>query len=176
MSDPASPPRPATWVGPSVLLLLGLQMGLLWIQGSLLQRQHEDLLGLREDVQALAESLEDSQGGWAGEAEGALRPVQGLRTRPARRARAVPAAFLQVQPDEDKTAAQEQEANRKSEREAVAKGREVNSKLSIAENIRKADEKARLDSENRRWRPWLWFAGGVAILAMLLRSWLRRRG
>ena len=35
---------------------------------------------------------------------------------------------------------------------------------------------AKLEAEGQRWRPWLWAAGGVAVLAMFLRSWLRRRG
>ncbi|MDR3683275.1 MAG: hypothetical protein P4L11_06060, partial [Geothrix sp.] len=46
------------WTIPTIL---ALQLGLLWLQGAQLHRQNQVLEGLREDIQVLAESIEDSQ-------------------------------------------------------------------------------------------------------------------
>ena len=45
------------WTIPTILVL---QLGLLWIQGAQLHRQNQVMEGLREDIQALTESVEDS--------------------------------------------------------------------------------------------------------------------
>jgi membrane protein involved in colicin uptake len=78
--------------------------------------------------------------------------------------------------DGDQGVRKELEDQRKSEREAIEKAREVRSQLSWSENARKAEEKAKLDAVNHKSRPLLWIGVGVAILALLLRSWLRNRG
>jgi hypothetical protein len=58
----------------------------------------------------------------------------------------------------------------------VSEAREVQSKLSIEENIRKADEKAKVDSAENTWQKWLLAALGAGLLAVAVRSWLSRRG
>ena len=176
MSDPKPTLNLPPWVGGSVLSLLILQLGMLWLQGTMLQRQHEDLLGLREDVQAMAETLEQGDDGWnSGAEEGDLSPA---RSRTRSRARVARAAYLQREPDEEAAARKEVENSRKSERDAVAKGRDVQDKLSITENIRKADAKAKLEAQAGNGRPGLWWgvAAGLVLVALGGRAWLRRRG
>lgn len=177
MSDPKPTPTitMAPWVGGSVLTLLVLQLGMLWLQGTMLQRQHEDLLGLREDVEALAESLDQGDDAWNSAEEGLPSPAR--QRVPRRRApRVTRAAFLQNPPDEDAAVKKDLDDTKKSATEAVAKARDTRDKLSITENIRKADEKAKVEAQGRTWRPWLWAGAGLALLAMVARSWLRRRG
>jgi hypothetical protein len=171
MSDAKQTLRVSPWLGGSVLTMLVLQMGLLWTQGSMLQRQHEDLVGLREDVQAMAEGLEQDQGGDTEESGPSPARLHVRRHRvPVR------AAWLQGEQDEDQRARKELEASKQSSREAVAKAQDTQQKLSITEAIRRADEQAKIDAEGRKARPWLWAGAGLALLAMAIRALLRRRG
>lgn len=173
MSEAKQTLRVSPWLGGTVLTLLVLQMGLLWIQGTMLQRQHEDLLGLREDVQAMAETLDQEPG--AGDAEGGAPSPARWRVRRQRRG-PVRAAWLQSEPDEDQRARKELEASKQSSREAVAKARDTQEKLSITEAIRRADDQAKVDAAAHKARPWLWAGAGLALLAMVIRAVLRRRG
>ena len=67
MSEPARPYAPPPWLGAALLTLLACQVGLLWMHGTMLERQHGELLGLRQDIQELAESLDEmDQGGEQG--------------------------------------------------------------------------------------------------------------
>ena len=179
---PATPPLP-TWLGRTVVILLALQVGLLWTHGSLLQRQHDDLQALREDVQALADNLDQNQDGT--DADGADPDASPVRNRLLRRSarhrprRGAP-ALVRVQdpakdPDADEQGAKDLESSRRSGQDAVAKARQVQGQLSIAENIRKADEKAALQHEGNRWLPWLAFGGAAGLLGLVARAWLRRR-
>ena len=180
---PPAAPHPPKWLGRAVVTLLALQVGLLWTHGSLLQRQHDDLQALREDVQALADTLDQNQDG-AG-ADGTDPDASPVRNRHLRRGarhrlRRGPAALVRVQdpakaPDADDQGAKDIEASRKSGQEAVAKARTVQGQLSISENIRKADEKAALEHEGNRWLPWLAFGGAAGLLGVVARAWLRRR-
>jgi len=155
----------------AVATLLGLQVGLLWMQGSMLERQRGDLLGLRQDMQELAESLDQFQSSFdQGASSGAVRPS---RYRPRVRHGAV-RVRLQEQ-DGDQGVRKEMADQRKSERDAVAKARDTQEKLSIAENYRKAEEKARIEAETHKYRPFIWGGVVLALLAMFLRSWLRNR-
>jgi hypothetical protein len=173
MSEAKQTVRVSPWLGGAVLTLLVLQMGLLWIQGSMLQRQHEDLLGLREDLQAMAETLDQEQG--AGEAEGGAPSPAHRRVHRQRRA-PVRVAWLQGEPDEDQRAKKELETSKQSSRDAVAKARDTQQKLSITEAMRRADDQAKVDAEVHKARPWLWAGAGLALLAMVIRALLRRRG
>jgi len=189
MSDQRPIVRISPWLGGGVLTLLVLQLGLLWLQGSLVQRQREDILGLREDVQAMAESLEDDPQGQA-ESEGRPIPVRlraHVRTHARHRVRLVRAAWFQAKTDDDDKAnggkADELDAARRdldrskqSTKEALDKARDVQDKLSITENIRKAEDKAKVMAEGQQLRPWLWAGAGLALLAMIARPLLRRRG
>jgi hypothetical protein len=177
MSEP-SPRKPIpTWLAGAVITLLSLQMALLWMQGSMLERQHGTLLSLRQDIQELSESLDDYQGATDSGASGeTLRPT---RMRPSRR-HALQRVRLQDQQEQEgdgqRALRKDLEEQRKSEKEAVAKAREVRSQLSYEENARKAEEKARIEAETHKYRPLIWIGVAVALGAMFLRSWLRNRG
>jgi len=172
MSDPAPPPPFPSWLGAAVLTLLTLQLGLIWIQGGLLHRQHRELQDLREDVQYLSDALDQN-----------LLQDSGTDTEVApthTRLRRLPSRLLRVrhlqEPSDDERARKEQEASRESARKAVSDAREVQSKLSIEENIRKADEKKQVEAAQNTWQKWVWIALGGGVLAMVVRAWLRRRG
>ena len=180
MSESKIDLRVSPLLGGSVLTLLVLQLGLLWMQGSMLQRQHEDILGLREDVQSLAEGLDQDDDGWnASGDEGSPSPARRRikRQQPARVAKAV---FLQGGSEEDNSEAvnKDLEAARASALAAVAKAQDTRSKMSIPENIRKADEKAKLERARQpdHSRLWLGLGAGLGLLALGLGSWLRKRG
>jgi len=177
-TPPAMPGQRCSWLGGSVVTLLVLQLGLLWIQGSQVQRQREDILGLREDVQAMADSLdEDQQGGVEGDGRPVLVRMRGHgRVRGHRPARLARVTYFQARPDPDEGARKELDQAQRSAQEAVAKAREVQGQLSLSENARKAQEKAQVDAEGRKLRPWLWAGAGLALLAMLARSVIRKRG
>jgi hypothetical protein len=184
MSNPNPAPVIPKWLSRSIVTLLALQVGLLWTHGSLLQRQHDDILALRGDIQALAESLDQDQDGWdsnqvdpdphparwAGhQGRGPVRTAW-LRTQESGKAPA----------DEGDPALRdlkkEQDTVRQSERDAVAKARDAQEKVSIGANIEKAEAKARLEAEGETWKPWLWAGVGVVVVALLVRALYRRRG
>lgn len=172
MTDPSQPPRFPSWVPLTVVVMLGLQLALTWVQGRLLQRQHQDLVALREDVQVLADCLDQEAPQEDYEAEG-LAPARQLRIRRPSIRRV---AMLQEEPSEDDPAKKDLEATKASARKAVGEAREVQSKLSIAENVRKAEERARMDEAGNTWQKWLWAALGAGLAAVGVRAWLRRRG
>ncbi len=178
MNETPQPPNSHAWLGPVVVTLLAAQLGLTWLQGGLLHRQHLDIQGLREEVQGLAESLDQGTSG-APEEEGGLVPARGKRLH-RNPPRIVPAAHISPQeepPDSaDQAAKKDLEASQQSAQKAVKEAREVQQKLSIQENIRKADEKAKVDGALNSWQKWLWIGLGAGLLALALRSWLRRRG
>lgn len=164
-------PNPSSWLMGAVVTLLAFQVGLLWMQGSMLERQHGALAGLRQDVQDLTESLEDFQGTFDQDStDESLRPSR-HRIHPRR---GVQRVRLQEQ-DGDQGVRKEMADQRKSEREAIEKAREAQSKLSIAENYRKAEEKARIEAQTHTLRPFIWGGVILALLALGLRSWLRNR-
>jgi hypothetical protein len=181
--SPSSPPTPlfSKWSSRSVIALLTLQVGLLWIHGSLIQRQHDDIQALRGDVQALADSLDQDQDD--DDTTGAARPVRSPVGRHGRVRRVAfqqapepPRAAAEPPDPGDSAAAQELEAAKRSAQEAVAKARDTQEKMSIPENIRLADEKARLAAAGKHGPPWPWIgAGAAAVLALWVRAH-RRRG
>lgn len=174
MSEPTRTLPTPRWLAWAVVTLLSGQMVLLWMQGSLLQRQHGDLQALRQDVQDLSDSIEELQDSFdPGASSGALQPSS-RRVR-ARRARPLQRVLLQ-EPDGDQGVRKELEDQRKSEKEAVQKAREAQEQLSLAENARKAEEKARLQAESRKTSPLIWVGVALALGALVLRSWFRRRG
>jgi hypothetical protein len=169
MTDPSQPPRFPSWLAPAVVAMLGMQLVLSWLQGSLIQRQHQDLVALREDVQSLADVLD--QGSWEedSQAEG-LAPAHRQGPRRPRLQR------IQTQPADEDPAQKDLQDSRTSAQNAVGRAREVRSRLSIEENIRKAEEQAKVEESATSWRKWLWAALGAGLLAVGIRSWLRRRG
>jgi ribosomal protein S21 len=176
MSEPHPAPVLPKWLSRSVVTLLALQVGLLWVHGSLLQRQHDDLMALREDVQALADSLDQGQDEW---------DSNGIEPNPARWAghrnhRTARAAYLRAEEPEGDQALTElkkdMDQTRKSERDAVAKARDTQEKMSIQANIQKAEDKARAQAETASWMPWVWGAAAVSVVSLLVRALFRRRG
>jgi len=151
--------------------LLALQLGLLWLQGAQLHRQNQVLQGLREDIQALADSIENSQGTASGEDDGAAVPAGFLPQAPPQKKVAV----LGVQ-EEQEAVAKDLQASRDSAQKAVKDAREAQSKLSIEENARKVEEARKVQGATASWQRWTWGAAALAALALVARAFLRRRG
>ena len=173
MSEPTNRTEMPRWLAGAIVILLTLQLGLLWMQGTLLERQHGDLQGLRQDVQDLAESLDQFEGAFdQGANDGTVRPSRYRRPPPRRAAVRV----LLQEPDGDRQGRKDLEDARKSAQEAVAKARDVREKLSWDENARKAEEKAKIDRETHKIRNYVSIGAAVGLLALILRAWLRNRG
>jgi len=190
--SPVQSPEPGSrrqaWLAPVVVAMMAAQLGLLWIQGGLLHRQHQEIRDLREDIQFLSESLDTAASPDLGEESQGISPSRNLRSH--RRGRFQPVRYLQeasepkpsseAKPDgsspEDSSARKDLDAAKASAQKAVADAREVQSKLSIEENIRRSDEKAKLDQAEHTWQKWFWAAVGLGVVAMVVRAWLRRRG
>jgi len=147
---------PLRWIIPT---FLALQLCLLWIQGAQIHRQNLLLQGLREDLQTLADSLDNGQD-WQDDS----------KTVPAATRRV---AVLGAEEAQD-AAAKELKASRDSAQKAVKDAREVQSKLSIEENSRKADEQRKATAAPTSWRTWTIALSGAALL-LLARLAIRRR-
>ena len=78
--------------------------------------------------------------------------------------------------DETKDAAKELEAARESAKKAVEEARDTQQKLSIQENARKADEKAKLNKAQNASGKWMILGLAITLGAVLYRAYLRRRG
>jgi hypothetical protein len=144
-------------------------LGLLWIQGAQLHRQNQVLQGLREDIQALTESIESEQSPSTEDGSSS-----------------VPASFLQVPGSQKKVAvlgveeeqestAKELKAAKESAQKAVKDAREAQSKISIEENARKVEEAQKVQDVTSSWQRWVWAALALVALAWVARSVLRRR-
>jgi len=141
------------------------QLGLLWVQGRLLDRQHRDLVALCEEVQILSEILDE-----------AFVPSEGTEGMAPLRGVSGQAQGLQRVRQDPDPAAQELEASRRSARSAVEQAREAQQKLSIEANARKAEAAAQVRRAERKGRTWLWVALSVGLIAFVVRAWLRGRG
>jgi hypothetical protein len=151
--------------------LLALQLGLLWVQGAQLHRQNQVLEGLREDIQSLAESIENSQAASSSDEEVAAVPAHFQQQPPPQKKVAVLGAEEEQEP-----AAKDLQASRDSAQKAVKEAREAQSKLSIEENARKAEEARKVQDATNSWQRWIWGAIGLVVLALVIRSVIRRRG
>lgn len=159
---------PLRWTIP---LFLGLQLGMLWLQGVQIHHQNQVLAGLREDIQVLTETLESHQGEAAFEEEPAAVPA-GFLPRPQAQKKM---AVLGVQ-EEQEAAAKELQAARESAQKSVKEARETQVKLSLEENARKAEETRKVQAATRTWQGWALGAAGLMALALVGRAFLRRRG
>lgn len=159
-----------SWIQGAFALILTAQLALLWLQGMQLNRQHHDLAGLREDMQALAETLEQHSGE-SQETEEGYAPA---RSRHPRRS-----PYLRVhRQEEDKdaaAAAKELQASKESGQKAVKDARKVQSQLSLSENAKKAKEKAKVKEAVSNWEMWALAAGALVLGAFLVRGWLKSR-
>jgi hypothetical protein len=170
MSEPTSPIRPGRWLGPTIVILLAAQLCLVWLHGSLLNRQHQDLQDIRSEIANLSDTIAEGQDDSSQEDE-ALSPALDLAVRPghrvSRRLHHPRARFVRVQDEGQDAEGRNRELDelRKSQQsgqEAVAKGKKVRSILSIEENARKAEAKDKALGITRSWIP-----GIVAVLAAL---------
>lgn len=155
-----------TWVMGGILVLLAVLVGLTWLNGALLNRQHHELMAMREDVQNLSDSLEQALSG--GETESGLTPSS-LSRRSHRLQR------VKLQDEDSDRAMKDLKESRDSASKAVGQARDVQRKVSIEENARLADQQAKREAAERWWRPWLYGAVLIACLAFVLRAWIRRR-
>ena len=190
---------------PITLLLCGLlaaNLGLLWVQGAQLNRQHQTLRQLHSDIEDLADALDSYTNGDGGDGSdqgnGTDQDRDGNLWAPARhRARASHALVRARYQDPDAApqaqgsssapahpAEQDQmdqgrkdiEDANKSARDAIAKAREDQSKLSISENYRKGQEERAEQEARYEWTRWVWAALGLLIIAFLVRAWIIKRG
>lgn len=157
------------WTVPALLVL---QLGLLWLQGAQLHRQNQVLQGLREDLQALTDSLDFGAEEPLSEDEQPQAVPAGFLPHPKPQKRV---AVLGVQ-EEQEAAAKELEASRESAQKAVKEARETRSKLSLEENARKADEAQKVQAATSTWQRWVWGALALVVLALGGRAVLQRRG
>ena len=163
-------PRRAAW-GWVIPLLLSLQLGLLWVQGVQIHRQTQLLAGLRADVRDLTDSLDADQDSSQPQDDSGVVPLRERQLRPSRIERV---ATLDLQ-DEKDAAEQELRATRDSERKAVQEAREAQSKISIQENARKAEEARKIQGATNAWQRWSLAALGLLVLAWIGRAYFRRR-
>ena len=150
---------------------LALQLGLLWLQGAQLHRQNQVLQGLREDIQSLTESLENSQGAASSDEEAAAVPANFWNEPVPQKKVAVLGAE-----EEQESAAKELKASKDSAQKAVKDAREAQSKVSIEENARKAEETSKVQAATNTWQRWVWGALALVAVALMARSVIRRRG
>jgi len=154
------------WIIPT---FLALQLGLLWLQGAQLHRQNQVLQGLREDIQALTESLDHGQS--AGQEDDSSSVPAGFQSTPDTKQQV---AVLGVDEEQAPVAKDLRDA-RESAQKAVKEAREAQSKVSIEENIRKAEEAKKVQSATAAWQGWVWGAMALVALALGARSVIRRR-
>ncbi len=176
--EPSMPKRFPSWLAPAVVILLALQLTLSWVHGSQLQRQHADLMDLRDDIQNLADSIDQGtvqDGEDTNPADSGLAPARLRRRHGGSRFQRVVRIQDSSQSQEDEQGRKDLEDSRASAKKAVAEAREARSKLSIEENARKADEKAKVEVAENTWLKWVWIGLGACVLGFVVRSWLRGR-
>jgi len=175
MTEMPQAPRPQTWIGPVVVALLVGQLALSWVQGGLLHRQHQAIQGLRAEVLSLAENLEQGNGVATEAEESGFVPARD-RHHVRRRARFTRVAHISLQDEQTEQATRDLDEAKKSAEKAVKEAHEVQQKLSFEENARKAEEKAKLEKVQSSGQKWIWIGLAAGVVALVVRSWLRRRG
>lgn len=195
MMDESPRPLQSGWVQWALVAVLAAQVGLLWLHGGLLNRQHGELQAMRQDIQDLTEALDNSfddqdQAPEAGRYQLSSTgrragPPRGQHSRRHQRTRlqAVSNANFVLQDAQD-NAPEGQDPTMKdlqktqdSQKKAVADARDIRQKLSIEENIRKADEKKKVEAATSSFYPLVYWAMGIALLAFIVgRVWRARAG
>ena len=184
-------PRQPVWIQSALVLVLAAQVGLLWLHGGLLNRQHGEMQAMRQDIQDLTEALDNSSDDHARSMEeGSYRPASSdLRTTTSQqrhrqpRLQAVNHVKLILQDAQDNApegqdpAMKDLQKSRDSAKKAVADSRDIRQKLSIDENIRKADEKKKVEAATSSFYPLVYWAMGIGLLAFIGgRVWRARAG
>lgn len=175
----------------SLVAVLVAQAGLLWLHGGLLNRQHRELQSIRQTIQDLTEALDngagnDAQGLDEGNykpASAALHPRHNPRHRQQPRLQSVSLAKLVLQDAQDNApegqdpTMKDLQKTRDSQKKAVADARDIQQKLSIEENIRKAEEKKKVEAATSSFYPLVYWAMGIGLLAFIVgRIWRARAG
>ena len=186
-----------TWL---LACLLAANLGLLWVQGAQLNRQHQSLRQLHTDIEDLADAIDAYTNGDNGDSGDGGNSQQGgdanvwaparHRVRPghAPRARLLQASFQDpdAAPQSSSQPAQEPDAMdqgrkdqidaNKSAKDAVAKARDTQEKLSISENYRKGQEERKIQEAQYEWTRWVWLGLGILVVVFLIRAWIIKRG
>jgi hypothetical protein len=170
-----APSRAAHWAVGLLATLLTAQVGLAWLHGRLLNRQHQQLLALQGDIQTLAEALEHA---WVEEPmeEGALAPAN----RASRSARRPVLARHRQQPapeppPEQDPALKEIEAAKQSGEKAVKDAKVAQQKLSITHAAERAERAEKVDKASKGFFWASILTPVILIAAFAARGWIRRR-
>lgn len=184
---------------PITLLLAGLlaaNLGLLWVQGAQLNRQHQVLTQIHSDIQDLADSMDAYTNGDNGDqGDGTYQDKDGNVWAPARHRPHASHALVRARyqdpdaaPSNSSTPAHPAEQDqmdqglkdiqdtKKANLDAVAKARDDQEKLSISENYRKGQEERKIQEAQYAWTRWVWLGLGVLVLVFLGRAWVIKRG
>jgi len=181
---------------PITLVLCGLlaaNLGLLWVQGAQLNRQHDTLRQLHTDIEDLTDAIDSYANGDSGDGSDGYQDGTGAVWAPARarhHRRHAPrlqrASFQDPAPQSsspnppaeqdgmDQGRKDMEDAN-KSAKDAVAKARDDQQKLSISENYRKGQEERKIQEAQYAWTRWIWLGLGVLVLVFLGRAWVAKR-
>ncbi len=195
MNESPQPRQPA-WIQSALVAVLAAQVGLLWLHGGLLNRQHTAIQAMLQDIQDLTEALDDSADNADQTPEqGSFRPAssdfranqprrrhfQSHRMRP--RLQAVNTIHFVLQDAQDNAPRGEDptmkdlQNTRDSQKKAIADARDIRQKLSIEENARKAEEKKKVEAATSSFYPLVYWAMGLGLLAFIVgRAWRARAG
>lgn len=179
--------------------LLAANLGLLWVQGAQLNRQHDTLRQLHSDIADLTDALDAyANGGDDGSGDpqdngGAVwAPATRRQDRQGRHHATLIRARYQ-EPDAAPQSSSAQPANppaeqdqmdqgrkdmedaNKSARDAIAKARDDQQKLSIEENYRKGQEERKVQEAQYAWTRWVWAALAFLIVAFAVRAWIIKK-
>lgn len=178
-SDPIPASIPARSVRGALGLLAALltaQVGLTWVHGRMLNRQHHALLELRDEIQGLSEVVEHAFAETAPE-EGFLAPAV-RRQRPHRPGRRYALAGFRRQaepPPEQDPALREIEAARQSGEKAVKDAKVVQRKLSIAHAAERAERAEKVDKASKGFFWASILTPVILIAAFAARGYIRRQ-
>jgi ElaB/YqjD/DUF883 family membrane-anchored ribosome-binding protein len=164
-------PRVPAWLAPAVLVLLSLQLVLVYVQGFQIHRQRGDILQLRDEVRSLADSLDQG----TSEDNSAAPEFAPARRHLARKAEPRRFAKAWILEEDPEPAQKDLDTAKKSADKAVKDAKEIQEKLSLAENARKAEEKARLQAEQNKWQKYVGLGLALGLVLVIVRSYLRRR-
>ncbi len=184
-------PRQPGWIQSALVAVLAAQVGLLWLHGGLLNRQHHEMQGMRQDIEDLTEALDSSTNEHLqAPEEGSFRPAshdqrpnKGHLRHPQPRFQTVSHVKFILQDTQDNApegqdpTMKDLQKTRDSQKKAVADARDIQKKISIEENIRKADEKKKVEAATSSFYPLVYWAMGIGLLAFIVgRVWRARAG
>ncbi len=184
MNEPPQPRQPALiqW---TLVAVLAAQVGLLWLHGGLLNRQHGEMQAMRQDIQDLTEALDNSMNDQSqSPEEGTYRKAaSGQERKRHRHLQAINNVKFILQdaqenpPEGQDPTMKELQKSRDSAKKAIAESHEAQQKISIEENIRKAEEKKKIEAATSSFYPLVYWALGIGALAFIVgRAWRARAG